>query len=367
MSEIRKLYTLNARNNILLEVIHDYFKLESEGMSNTILGMHVQTINALRKKQISYDELKPALVPSHKRQEIALVFDTIDIDSSFYGFDVMKRVIPLFRTESNHSVLEGDYLALDGQEHKLIMALKETVKFRHHVEIQHPSQFFIVYINNLTDAMVKRFDNGLREYRPYVGFANMTYRSMFKVFLSNMLVNAFVKHGNIILQGHESDLSSEENVNIRGYPFEENGYVCRSINDDIFGVFLSYKIERPVYEGFKVDTVFALNSISSTPIELEEFEIEVSDDKLEYLKREKTNSINRAGLLSIKPEQLASMIRAKISDNYIYNMSYNITHNVMKFNIILEFQSTNGSSKTRLLAALEYQPDHKKLRLITLY
>ena len=336
-------------------------------MFHMIQGMRNSVEDALSKKGINYDELKTALVPSQSRREIALVFDTTSIDSTWYGYEVMKRIIPLFDKRSNHSVLEGDYLGSSGKIERLVEAFEQAVELRRDVTFEHPTQFFIVYINNLTDNMVKCFDEGLSQYDGYAGIADMTYGSAFKVYLSTMLVHSFVKHKKFILQGHEDDLADEEDVNMCGYPFEDNGYVCRSITGYLMGVLLSYKIERPVYPGFEVDTEFALNAVGSTPMDLNGFEIDIKEEKLEYIKNEKSDSIERAGLQSITKEQLASLIRAKIQGSYIYNLCFDERYNVTKFNIILEFPSKGFKPATRLLAALEYKPDSRKLRLITLY
>lgn len=276
-------------------------------------------------------------------------------------------MIPLFKKESSHSVLAGDYLDRPGQEDRLFGAFEQAVELRRNIEFRHPTQFYIVYINNLTDAMITHFDDGLRDYRGYVGIADTTYVSAFKIYLSTMLVNAFIKHGNIILQGHEPDRDPDEDVNMMSYPFEENDYICRSISADLMGVLLSYKIERPVFPGFEVDTEFALNAMGLTPTALDEFEIDVAAAKLEYLKREKYGSIKRAGLQAITAEQLAALIRSKISSNYIYGLTVDQTYNVTKFNIVIELPSAADRIATRLLAALEYQCDPPSLRLITLY
>ena len=288
------------------------------------------------------------------------------IDSSWYGFDVFKRIIPLFSREGNNSVLLGDYLDC-GREDQLFEAFKSAVQLRRDVEFRHPTQFYIVYINNLTKAMVQHFDEGLRDYPAYVGIADMTYASAFKIYLSTMLVNSFIKHRNVILQGHESDRAPEEDVNMNGYPFEENCYICRSISNDFMGVLLSYKIERPVFPGFEVDTEFALNAISFTPLALDDFRIGVEEAKLTYLKSQKAGSIERAGLQATSSEELAKFIRAKISRSYLYNLCLDQTHNVAKFNVIIELPAVADRNATRLLAALEYQPNRKTLRLITLY
>ena len=351
----------------MLEVIRDYFSFGSKEMFHVIQGMRDNVEDALSKDGIDYDRLRSALVPAQDRQEVALVFDTTAIDSGWYGFEVMAQIIPLFNRNSSHSVLLGDYLDSSGHEEQLFAAFQQAVEPRRNVIYRHPTQFFIVYINNLTANMVQRFDDGLSQYRGYAGIADTTYHSVFKTYLSTMLVNSFVKYGKIILQGHESDRADEDNVNISGYPFEENGYVCRSISDDLMGVLLSYKIERPVYPGFETDTEFALNAVGSAPMDIYKFEIEIEENKLEYLMKKKLGSMKHAGLQDITKEQLAALIRAKIQKNYIYNMCFYEEHNVTKFNVILEFPTGENRSAVRLLAVLEYQPDRRKLRLITLY
>ena len=367
MTSTKAIHTLNARDHIMLEVMRDHFQLKPEHMFREIQGMRRMTEDALSKKKVSYDQLRSALVPAQDRREVALVFDTTAITSSWYGRDVMERVIPLLERKSSHSVLAGDYLDRQGQGDRLFWAFEQAVSLRRDVEFRHPTQFFIVYINNLTDAMVEHLDNGLCRYRAYAGIADTTYRSEFKLYLSTMLTNSFLKHKNIILQGHEPDRAPEEDLNMSGYPFEDNGYICRSISDDLMGVFLSYKIERPVFPGFEVDTEFALNAVNLTPLALDEFDVEVAAAKLDYLKNQKGGSIERAGLQSVTTAKLAALVREKISGSYIYNMSFNQMHNVTKFNVIIELPPSADRPATRLLAALEYQPDQKKLRLITLF
>ena len=131
---------------------------------------------------------------------------------------------------------------------------------------------------------------------------------------------------------------------------------------------LSYKIEQPVIEGFEVDTEMSLNAVSPMPLPLDEFTVEVEEAKLGYLQTEKTGSLEKAGLQSINSAELAQLIKDRIALSYIYNMSYDTTYNTTKFNIIVEIPPCiTGSSPTRLLASLEYQPERKNLRLITLY
>ncbi len=217
----------------------------------------------------------------------------------------------------------------------------------------------------MTDRMRQYFIDGLSEYVGFVGYSDMTYSSTLKTFLSTMLVNSFVKTGSIIIQGHESDADPSIDQNTKGYPFEDNGYVCRSINSDYFDTFLSYKIERQVYPGFETDTEFALNSVSTIPLPLDQFQIEVTEAKLEYFKRERSASLGRAGLEAASTEELAEIIKSKIGTSYIYDLSYLAEHDVTKFSIILEIANA-ASNPVRLLGNFSYEPSRKTLRLVTI-
>jgi hypothetical protein len=352
---------------MFLEVTRDYFKVSPQAMFREIQALRQHTEAALALKGIKYAELKTALVPDRQRKEMALVFDRNAIPNSWYGLPVFRRLIPLFDRNSNHSVLVGDYIGDPDAQDILFEAMQQAVVLTRDVEFQHSSQFFVVYINNLTEAMMLRFHEGLVSWNAYVGYADTTYASRFKLLLSTMLANAFLKYRRVILQGHEDDRPNTEDVNMCGYPFEEYGYTCRSIQAHLEGTMLSYKIERPVYPGFEVDTEFALNAISPDPQPLERFSIEVEEAKLGYLKSAKSGSLAGAGLEQVTSAELAALIRSKISASYIYNMSYDDAHHVSKFNVIVELPRAEGGETIRLLAAMEYKPDSQSLRLITLY
>jgi hypothetical protein len=66
-----------------------------------------------------------------------------------------------------------------------------------------------------------------------------------------------------------------------------------------------------------------------------------------------------------KPE-LEAAIREKLRMSYLYNMEWvdEPTHQLSKFNIMLEFPRSNGHPE-RMVVALEYRPAGPELRLIT--
>ena len=368
MTETKPIYTLNARGNIFLEVTRDHFKLRPEQMLREIQGLRQMVTEALAVKGLNYEDLKSALVPDQKRREIALVFDTKAIDSNSYGYKVAERLLPLFDKKGKHSVLVTDYSDDGAGQEVMYQAMIEAVKLARDLNWEHSSLFYVVYINNLTPTMIERFDGGLRGWPAYVGYADTTYASDFKLLISMMAVNVFMKIGTVILQGHEDDVPNTEDSNMCGYPFEEHGYTCRSIQSILKGTMLSYKIERPVLPGFEVDTEMALNAVSETPLPLNEFDVEVKEARLAYLRSEKRGSLDRAGLQQLSAGELAALIKSKVSASYIYNMVYSPAFDVTKFNVIVEVPpaSEDGVS-TRLLAALKYEPLRKCLELLTLY
>ena len=103
MSGTKSLHTLNARDHVMLEVMRDHFRLSADHMFREIQGLRRAAEEALAQKGIGYDKLRSALVPDQHRREIALVFDSMTIKSSWYGLDVFKRVSRLRRFQTPFS------------------------------------------------------------------------------------------------------------------------------------------------------------------------------------------------------------------------------------------------------------------------
>lgn len=360
------IHTLEARDNAMIEAARGYWNLDNDQIFHWIQEMRARVELSLRDKGVEYENLRSVLEPAQDRMEAAYVFDTTKING-LYGYEIMQRFIPLLHKKSKHSVLSGDYTDIPGQKEKQYKAFREAITFCRCVQYRHSIQFSIVYINNLTKDMAKVLDKGLMHYLPYVGYADTTYASLFKFYLSAILELDFIKCGQTIIQGHSPDTPDTDDWNVSSYPFEENGYNCRSINSDLMEVLLKFKIERPVFDGFEKDTSFSLISVGAAPHPIEDFDIEVSAAKVKYLEENKQNSLQKAGLIGISEDELAMQIKSKIRNNYIYGLSYNCEHNVTKFSVILEFNGSKKRDRFRLKATLEYKPEKKILRLITLY
>jgi hypothetical protein len=269
-------------------------------------------------------------------------------------------------------MLAGDYIGNEKMQEKLYRMFSDEINFASNAEVEylHSSQFYFVYFNNITDTAIASLHTGLSKYKPYVGFADTTFSSPLKTYISTILVNIGIKHRNFIIMGHEDDVDNNENINMSAYPYEENGFICKSLQSSLFELFLSYKIERPVFPGFETDTEFSLNAVNPTIMPLSNLSIRVDTEKFEYLLKNKTGSLKRAGLIESTPKKLETLIQEKISSNYLYNLSHDKQHGTTKFDILLELQIKDDSSvisTIKIMVALEYIPDEKCLRLITLY
>jgi hypothetical protein len=358
-------HTLNARGNVMLEVTRDYLGLSSERMRREIAALHKRVVEILASKGIAYAELRSALVPQADKREIALFFDSTDL-GGWYGFPVHDAVLGTLHKKSSRALLSGDYIG-DNEDQALLFELfADEVKPARNFVYRHSSQFYVVYVNNLTDGMFESMVIELAKMKGFVGYADMTYASRLKWHLSTILPNTYLQHRNTIIGPHEDDRPDTDDVNLSGYPFETHGFTVRSVPGDLEGVLLGYKIERPVFGGFESDTEFSLNAVTSSPLPLYELDIEIDQRKLEYLVGNKAESLKGAGLWGANIDALRNLIRDKLRSNYIYSMTYVSEHDTAKFNVMLEARSPTGKP-FRFLAALELMGDVRKLRLITLF
>lgn len=361
------IFTLDARDNIFLEVARSYFALSPSQVFREINGLFILLVEVLAAKKVNYQGLKNSLVPCPDRNEAVFVFDSTPIESSWYGYEVFNRLIPAFDRRGTHSVLSGDYIGNNKQQEKLYQEFCKNVELQRSCKYVYSNQFFMVYVNNLSDQMVQNIRHHLSDYEPYVGFINLNFSSYIKTYLSTILCKSFLKHQNIILMGHEDDRDNSEDINILGYPFVENGYIYRSLQSTLFDLFLSYKIERSVFPGFESDTQFSLNAVSTAVIPIRDCEIQIEDKKFQYLVENKTGKLKKAGLLSVRREDLEELIRERIESNYIYNLSYLQEHDTIKFNTVIEVFTSDVQEIVKLTVALEYKPVEKRLRVITMF
>ena len=363
-----RIWTIDARDNAMLEVVSASLELSPEAMHGEIRSAHAETVRILAAKGVDYSRLRGALSPSRDKQEVAFVFDSAAAGEYDYGTPIGEAILPLLpRKAFSCAVLTGDLLLGDQYQDLGFNLLGRDLQLHKPVRsFRYTNELYAIYVNNLTAGRAETLHQGLKEFRPYIGRINCTYSSPTKDWLSSTLGTRYVKLDGIFIGQHEDDVPNDEDYNLPGWPLEEHEYRCVSIQSMYFDLFLSYKIERRIIPG-ETDTNYALNAISTSPGELTEFEIEMDDDKLAYIAAH-GGGFRSAGMASKTREQVLALIRERIDRNYIYALELkpHPTGIASLFAIMLEFPRL-GDEPVRVMAALEYLPATRILRVVTLF
>ncbi|MEL7647295.1 MAG: hypothetical protein AAGU76_04340 [Sedimentibacter sp.] len=359
------IFTLDARGNVLLPVMVSTLNLNNEQCTKVVLGEFTELKKKLQVKGIEYSKLKSALTPVHKdKKEAAFIFDSSLIENCWYGNVVFKSLLPALNKESTYSILCGDIIAdripLDISKE---IIFENLVQF-HSTVFKHPIQYYVIYINNLSDAQLEAIIEALSSQVFFVGYVDMTFSSRLKTILAYSLVHLGIKYQDTMILQHEADREDDENINNCGYDFENYGFSVISINDMYFGLFLSYKIEALFAD--PEDLKYSMNAIYSNVTSAFELPVSVVEKKLLYLKEKKAAIMEKLGLQDYSTEELAHLIRDCITKSYFYNLEYLEEYNVPKFNISLELKTVEGKLR-KVLVALKYSPSNMGLELITMY
>lgn len=364
----RLIYTLNTRDNFSIELMKSYFNLDNKEVFVSLNTEFDLCIKRLKMKDINYYDLKKALIPNQDKdkKEICLVFDREQM-GSWYGREVFTYLLPLFNKESTYSIFHGDYI--DRARQKDSQDELKNLLFENLVEINktkwiESNQFYLVYFNCLSNKSIINIIEGLKDYKGFIGYKDVSYRSIFKSYIGTILVNLAIKNKDNIILSHSEDYKDEENVNIVGYPFEKNGFRVVSINELSYINFLSYKIESLYIDEDDMQNSF--NILSKRPSTISNMKLIVKNKKwkkyltVESGKGEITKSL---GYLVDDKERFIKEIKNRIDRSYIYNLTIN--ENGMKFNVCVEHPTIGGHIR-KTVVALKYCDILKRIRVITI-
>jgi len=355
MSDELLIYTLNARDNIILDLLHDHCGVSYAEIKKQILHSFNETKSILKKKGIIYEDLKQALIPLRKKKELVLVFERQKISDNFYGGVIFDQLLPLLDKNSVQSFLAGDYLDTFDTSQKILfdeLGLPNPVK----------RDYCIVYVNNVTRAFAEKLISGISTFKAYVGFIDVTFNSLFKDFISHTIGSCFVKYKDFVIMGHPEDANDDVNENRAGLNFEKYGFKIRSIRSYLFDMFLSYKIESTVTEDETGDVKYSICSLTENISDINIFSVKLNDEKLRYLKSSKEGIIKQLGFFNSTIEELERKIKDGVGNNYIFNLRFCDKDSSCLFSTMIEF-----NDKFKTLVGLKYIFDSKELFVITMF
>lgn len=362
-----KIHMLNARDNVLLTVIN---KVEQGiNMYEELNKVFEIFLEQLYYKGIDYSKLSRALIPSRDKDkyEYAFVFDSMYFKDKtmFYGEEIINKLLSIINKESTQSIFSGDLIQLENvRADTLKEVFLEKLECINKCEYQYSSQFFIVYINNITKNQVNNMIESLKKESYFVGVMNLKYSSKIKQYLSAILCPICIKDKKKVIVAHLEDRDNTKNYNERGYQYKENGFELISINQSFFDLFLSYKIPNGIQD--KDDLKFNYNFLTNLVPEYEKIRLVIPDEKFSnYLKTKKSGTMKALGILNIDKEELQKKILIEVYNNYIYNIERNAFGD-FKFNVLIELCENDEKSKNALVS-LKYIPKENELRLITMF
>lgn len=361
------IHTLNARGNVMLPALRDYFSWSDKRTFREIQRFHQDCVEILRKKGISYDELRSSLTPQPTKHEAAFLFDEHRCNPNrIAGIDAADALFGLLPSKTTHSVLGGELI--DDHDKIARKLLREIVVIAKDLDFKHPCFCYVLYVNNLSLEALTKIHDGLKEHSGYLGYVPCTFTSLAKTFVTMSLVNLAIKHKNTVILGHEDDRDNRENHNLQLHDYSALGFQIKSLQHTYFSTFLSYKPERMLLEKSDDDLEIALRAMSPNVVPLDEFSLVIEEEKFhKYLKTKKLGKLGIAGLAPLTKAELEQIMRFKIRSNYLYNLDWRDLpeYNGSYFNIMLEFQREVGYPE-RMTVALEYLPVNKVLRLVTI-
>jgi hypothetical protein len=360
------IHTLNARGNVMLPTLRQHYAWTDVRTFREIQRFHSDFLSILHAKGIDYASLRSALTPQSTKHEAAFLFDEQRCDNTFVpGAECADALFEALDRKTTHSILGGELI--DNRDEIARALLRRSAVIAKDLNFKHPCYCYVLYVNNLSEGSIAAIDSKLRAHKPYLGYVPCTYVSLAKTFVSMHLVNLVIKQGDTVILGHEDDRPNTENHNLHLHDYTALGLRLKSLQSMYFSAFLSYKPEWILMEESDDDLEIALRAMSETIAPLTELTVVIADDKFEkYLKTAKLGKMNKAGLADLTKAELEASIRAKMRMSYLYNMEWvdQPTHQLSKFNIMLEFPRSDGYPE-RMVVALEYRPAERVLRLVT--
>jgi len=369
---MRTIYTINAQDHMLLSVMKDVNHLSDEDVYREIWTAFDSLVARLTMKGIPYDDLKNALIPNQEKKydETCLVIDTSLIEDDHYVTVIFEKLFPLLGKDGTYSILCGDYIDVSNDhsyQPQMHSMLSEAVYRCHESKYRDSNQYFIVYFNRLTKTQRTRIVEGLYPYPWFTGFSYLNNCPEWKTYLSFILSPYCIKCKQKIIVPHPADCDDTENVNERGLPLQENGFELISINEDGFGIFLSYKIMGILPD--PDDVGFSFNALFPKFDSIDQLKLVIADKKWSrYLISDEGSGKGRilktAGYHQEEKERFMRDIYQRVCSSYIYNLRKN-DYEALLFDVCIELPMTNDG-KRKTVVGLKYDPESGTVEVVTI-
>ena len=149
------IHLLNTRSSFFLEVVRDSSSLSNAEVNKEINYLFDETVEKLRIKNIQYEKLRSALIPSGDHKEIVFIFDSDKTSSNWYGREIFSKLIPLLRHDNILSMRVGDILSHGIEQDILYSVIFENAVIANSSTFKCSEQYFAVYVNHISDVQLQ--------------------------------------------------------------------------------------------------------------------------------------------------------------------------------------------------------------------
>lgn len=361
------IHLLNTSGHSFFPMLENHFMATPAQLRRFSREMHLNIVEKLEAKKIRYGALRSALTPNHKRQQIALVFDSRRAGSS-YGYEISKSWLPALRDHGPEStaILHGDLLNLPFEvvHDELEKHLIGSDDFPR----TSPEIYYVVYFTNFTESQVDKMVKSIEEKEPsYLGYINC---STWKTIKHSMALPQYaLKHKNSLIMSE-----SEGETNQLEYPVENYGFTTVGVEEIHYDLMLRFRIDMGIPEWALSDSGFSLNVLQSSKRLISDLDIHVDEQRVRYLHEKHLAALNSAGLSGLTAEGIAKNIKEKISRGTIYNLRFvegtkdgkpAPENDAYLFTILLEDRPHPDQKLNLITIGMKYYPETHGAEILT--
>ncbi|WP_328732828.1 hypothetical protein OHT20_31500 [Streptomyces caniferus] len=361
------IHSVSTHNNLLLAAMRDRFNLPDRAFHRMMRADHRRLDHTLDELGISYNSLAKALIPDHRRREIALLFDSqvASLSSNgFYGINVAEAWLSglprLRKGVPVNSILRGDLL--HAPANMVQAAMEKSVVYHRPYRVTYAQLVYCVYITNLSKEQAESLTSSAAEHPAYFGYADCTSRSTLKAHLALSLMNSGLRVGDMILEG----VCADGEPNGAGLPFEALGFTPTAVIDMLFMPFLGYRINSHLTGENREDNRSALATLSPDAAHLESPDIWMTPGRYGYLQDGKHRaSMEQAGLLHLDQPALEVAVSKLAAQGHLYNLRLDAYGNLL-YTALVDVEVEHGRYQTFTIG-LRFNPESKRVELMTFF
>lgn len=364
------IHVLNNYTDMSFGVLADHLKLTSTQVGAAIRAEHSRTVEQLTAVGVEYSGLRNALVPQPGRHEVAFIIDSNQARNGLYGYSMAETWLPIVRSVGplKTAVRIGDIIGLS--TNVVWAELEDKLIGPTEFPRLSCSEYFVVYLTNLsTNQLRKLHETFIVTLAAYLGYVDCSVWTQLKAGL--LLPQVGLRVGNTIVTG----LDEEGTPNSYGYPFAEAGFDVVAIPGELYGPFLSHRLDNGVSYWADQDSSLSLTAIGGNLNPAANTVITIDENRITYLGAGHGTSLTKAGLTQLGKRRLEKAIEERLNAGLIYNLRFNDIYtdgirtpefNAFMYSVQVEFSDSTGVMK-RYQVGLKYTSETHTSEVVTFY